>query len=171
VSIVYRDAVLADGPALAATGRRVFAETFGAAFDPADMALHLDRKFGPEGLPAELGDPAIRIRLAEAEGGILAYVKLAPMTLPVDHPAGTLEIKQFYVLAPWQGAGVAAALMHWVIDTARAGGAPALFLSVWEHGDRAIAFYRRHGFVTVGEAPFLLGTRTWIDPVMRLDLR
>ena len=53
----------------------------------------------------------------------------------------------------------------------RAGeGAPALLLSVWEHGDRAIAFYRRHGFVKVGEAPFLLGTRTCIDPVMRLDL-
>ncbi len=170
MSIVYRDAAPADGPALAATGRRVFAETFGAAFDPADMALHLDRKFGPGGLPAELGDPAIRIRLAEAEGGIVAYVKLAPVALPVDHPAGALEIKQFYVLAPWQGKDVAAALMQWVIDTARADRAPALLLSVWERGDRAIAFYRRHGFVTVGEAPFLLGTRTCIDPVMRLDL-
>jgi GNAT superfamily N-acetyltransferase len=171
VSILYRDAVRADGPALAATGRRVFAETFGGAFDPADMALHLDRKFGPAGLPAELGDPAIRIRLAEAEGGIIAYVKLAPMALPVDHPAGALEIRQFYVLAPWQGQGVAAALMTWVIATARAEGAPALLLSVWERGDRAIAFYRRHGFVTVGTAPFLLGTRACIDPVMRLDLR
>jgi diamine N-acetyltransferase len=170
MSIVYRDAVPADGPALAATGRRVFAETFGAAFDPADMALHLDRKFGPGGLPAELSDPAIRIRLAEADGGILAYVKLAPMALPIDHPEGTLEIKQLYVLAPWQGAGVAAALMLWAIETARAERAPALFLSVWAHGGRAIAFYRRHGFVTVGEAPFLLGTRTCIDPVMRLDL-
>lgn len=166
----YRDAVPADGPALAATGRRVFAETFGAAFDAADMALHLDRKFGPEGLPAELGDPAIRIRLAEAQGGIIAYVKLAPMSLPVDHPAGALEIKQFYVLAPWQGTGVAPALMQWVLASARAERAPALLLSVWEHGDRAIAFYRRHGFVTVGKAPFLLGTRTYSDPVMRLDL-
>lgn len=171
MSVVYRDAAVADGPALAATGRRVFAETFGGFFDPADMALHLDRKFGPGGLPAELGAPAIRIRLAEAEGGIIGYVKLAPMTLPVDHPAGTLEIKQFYVLAPWQGRGVAAALMLWVIDAARAARAPALFLSVWEHGERAAAFYRRHGFVTVGVAPFLLGTRTYSDPVMRLDLK
>ena len=169
MTIRYRDAALEDGPALAATGRRVFAETFGGHFDPADMALHLDRKFGPEGLPAELADPAIRIRLAEAEG-VLAYVKLAPMALPVDHPPGALEIKQFYVLASWQGKGVAAALMTWVIDTARAESAPALFLSVWERGDRAIAFYRRYGFATVGEAPFLLGTRACIDPVMRLDL-
>ena len=41
------------------------------------------------------------------------------------------------MLAPWQGAGVAAALMDWAIDTARAAGAPALYLSVWEQGDRA----------------------------------
>lgn len=170
MTAAYRDAAYADGPALAATGRRVFVETFGGFFDPGDMALHLDRKFGPAGLPAELGDPSIRIRLAEAEGGILGYVKLAPMTLPVDHPAGALEIKQFYVLAPWQGTGVATELMHWVIETARAEGAPALFLSVWEQGERAIAFYRRHGFVTAGKAPFLLGTRTYSDPVMRLDL-
>ena len=170
MSIAYRDAAVADGPALAATGRRVFAETFGAYFDAADMALHLDRKFGPAGLPAELSDPSVRIRLAEAEGGIVAYVKLAPMALPVDHPPGALEIRQFYVLAPWQGKGVAAALMKWVTETARAAGAPALFLSVWERGDRAIAFYRRHGFVTAGEAPFLVGTRACIDPVMRLDL-
>ena len=170
MTVTYRDAAFADGPALAATGRRVFAETFGHAFDPADMALHLDRKFGPEGLPAELGDPALRIRLAEAEGDIIAYVKLAPMALAVDHPAGALEIGQFYVLAPWQGAGVAAPLMQWVIATARAEGAPALYLSVWEEGFRAIAFYRRHGFATVGTAPFQLGTRTYTDPVMRLDL-
>lgn len=170
MTIRYRDAVFADGPALAATGRRVFAETFGHAFDPADMALHLDRKFGPEGLPAELGDATIRIRLAEAEGAIIAYLKLAPMALPLAHPAGALEIRQLYVLAPWQGAGVAAALMQWAIATARAEGAPALFLSVWEEGFRATAFYRRYGFITVGEAPFQLGTQTYTDPVMRLDL-
>ena len=51
------------------------------------------------------------------------------------------------MLQPWQGAGVAAALMDWAVETARAAGAPALYLSVWEEGDRAIAFYRRQGFV------------------------
>ena len=44
--------------------------------------------------------------------------------------------------------------MDWAIETARAEGAPAIYLSVWEHGARAIAFYARHGFATVGEAPF-----------------
>ena len=88
--------------------------------------------------------------MAEDGGAVAAYLKLAPIDLPVPHEPGALEIKQLYVLEPWQGAGVAAALMDWAIDTARADGAPALYLSVWEQGARAIAFYARHGFVTVG---------------------
>ncbi len=165
-----RLATPADGPAAAAMGRRCFVETFGAHFDPDDLALHLDRMFGPAGLPAELADPSVRVMLAEENGAVAAYLKLVPMTLPTDHPPGALEIKQLYVLEPWQGAGVAAALMDWAIGAAREQGAPALFLSVWEHGARAIAFYKRRGFTVVGHAPFVLGTRIYQDPVMRLDL-
>jgi diamine N-acetyltransferase len=170
VSIVYRDATVADGATLADMGRRCFVETFGPHFPPDDMALHLPRMFGPDGLPAELGDPAIRVRVAEEDGAAAAYLKLAPMALPVPHEPGALEIKQLYVLAPWQGTGVAAALMDWAIETGRADGAPALYLSVWEHGDRARRFYARHGFDIVGTAPFRLGTRDYDDPVMRLGL-
>ena len=170
MSVSYRLATPADGPALAAMGRRCFEETFGAHFPADDMAVHLERSFGPGGLPAELADPACRVMMAQEDGTIAAYLKLAPMSLEIDHPPGALEIKQLYVLGPWQGAGVAVALVDWAARTGRAQGAPALFLSVWSQGARAIAFYRRQGFVTVGHAPFLLGSRTYRDPVMRLDL-
>lgn len=159
-----------DGPALAALARRVFTETFGAHYDAADLAAHLDRAFGPGGLPAELEDPAFRVRMAEEDGAAAAYLKLARMTLPVDHPPASLEIKQLYVLAPWQGKGVAQLLMDWAMETARADGAPALYLSVWSQNERAIAFYRRYGFVMAGTAPFAVGGRIDEDPVMRLDL-
>lgn len=170
MTISCRTADKADGPALAGMGRRCFVETFGGHFPANDMAIHLTRMFGRDGLPAELEDPACRIRMAEENGEIAAYLKLAPMGLPVAHAPGALEIKQLYVLQPWQGAGVAAALMDWAIETGGAEGAPALYLSVWEHGVRAIAFYRRQGFEKVGEAPFVLGTRSYRDPVMRLAL-
>ena len=170
MSVTYRDAGRADGPALADMGRRCFVETFGPHFPADDMALHLRRMFGPEGLPAELGDPDRRVRMAEEDGEIAAYLKLTPVSLSVPHEPGVLEVKQLYVLQPWQGVGVAAALMDWAIETARTEGAPALYLSVWEHGARAIAFYARRGFQKVGVAPFRLGTRTYQDPVMRLGL-
>ena len=170
MSIAYRRATAADGPALAAVGRQVFAETFGPSFPAADMAKHLDRSFGPEGLLADLADPACQVQMAEDGDRIAGYLKLMPMDLPVDHPAGSLEIKQLYILEPWQGVGIAAALMDWAIQTAREHGAPALFLSVWSRGDRAIAFYRKHGFEIVGEASFTLGDSVMLDPVMARTL-
>ena len=170
MSIDLRPAVPADGPALTALARRVFTETFGANFDAGDLEAHLDHAFGPGGLPAELADPRFPVMMAEEDGVAAAYIKLAPMALPVDHPPGALEIRQLYVLAPWQGKGVAQLLMDWAIAHARAIGAPAFYLSVWSRGDRAIAFYRRYGFVMAGTAPFTVGARTDEDPVMRLDL-
>lgn len=170
MSIAYRLATPADGPALAATGRRCFAETFGPYFPAADMATHLDRSFGPDGLIADLACPGCRVQMAEEDGQIAGYLKLMPMDLPTGHPAGSLEIKQLYILEPWQGAGLAAALMNWAVETARADGAPALFLSVWQKGERAQAFYRKHGFEVVGSAPFAIGDTVMVDPVMRLDL-
>jgi ribosomal protein S18 acetylase RimI-like enzyme len=170
VSLSYRTASSADAPALADMGRRCFVETFGAHFPADDMASHLEHMFGAGALSAEYMDPGLTIRMAEADGAIAGYLKFAPMKLPVPHEAGALEIRQLYVLTPWQGAGVAAALMSWAAGTARAAGAPALYLSVWEKGDRAIAFYRKQGFETVGVAPFRLGSRVYQDPVMRLAL-
>ncbi|HST35667.1 MAG TPA: GNAT family N-acetyltransferase [Allosphingosinicella sp.] len=170
MTIACRDAAIADGPALAEMGRRCFVETFGPHFPAGDMAIHLERMFGPGGLPAELAEPRLRVRMAEENGEIAGYLKLAPMSLPVPHEPGALEIKQLYILAPWQGAGVAAALMDWAVETARVEAVPAIYLSVWEFGARARAFYERRGFVTVGEAPFRLGMRTYQDPVMRLAL-
>lgn len=170
MSVACRPGTPADGPALAAMGRRCFIETFGAHFPPDDLTAHLERMFGPGGLPAELANGSVRLMMAEEDDAIAGYLKLVPMTLPVDHPAGALEIKQLYVLRPWQGTGVAPALMDWAVGEGRAAGAPALFLSVWSEGARAIAFYRRRGFDFVGHAPFVLGSRTYRDPVMRLDL-
>jgi ribosomal protein S18 acetylase RimI-like enzyme len=170
VSVAYRDAGPADAPALAAMGERCFVETFGPFFPAEDMALHLARKFGPKALAAEFLDPALRMRMAEVGGEVIAWLKMGPMDLPVPHEAGALEVKQLYVLEAWQGAGVAAALMAWAAETARAAEAPALYLCVWEKGDRAIAFYHKHGFETVGHAPFRLGTQLCQDPVMRLAL-
>lgn len=170
MSLTYRTATAADAPALADMGRRCFAETFGPAFPDAEMAIHLERHFGAEALPGEFLAPSLTIRIAEAGGGIIAYLKRAPMDLPVPHEPDAQMIRQLYVLEPWQGAGVAAALMDWAAETARAEGAPALYLCVWEKGDRAIAFYRKHGFETVGETPFMLGNLRYMDPVMRRAL-
>ena len=74
------------------------------------------------------------------------------------------------MLGPWQGAGIAPKLMDWAVSEARGAGARRHLPQRLVENARAIAFYRRHGFEIVGEAPFTVGARTDIDPVMGLLL-
>jgi ribosomal protein S18 acetylase RimI-like enzyme len=75
------------------------------------------------------------------------------------------RLLRFYVDRAWHGRGVAHTLMA-VFAAARARGAQTLWLGVWEHNARAIAFYHRHGFEDVGSHEFVLGTDRQIDRLM-----
>jgi diamine N-acetyltransferase len=167
--ITYRDATAADAPALARLGADSFTETFGHLYAPADLALFLEHHTA-ESWSAELADPAFAVRVVEADGATIAYAKLGPPQLPFTPSTGATELRQFYVLAPWHGAGIAAQLMEWVITTARARHASELFLSVFTDNHRARRFYARYGFEPVGTYAFMVGTHADEDIVMKLAL-
>ena len=167
--ITTRDATPADAAALATLGASSFTETFGHLYAPADLALFLE-KHSAASWSAELADPAFAVRVAEAEWAMIGYAKLGPPQLPFTPEDGAIELRQFYVLKPWHGAGTAAELMAWVIATARERGAADLFLSVFIDNHRARRFYARYGFEEVGSYAFMVGTHADEDIVMRLAL-
>lgn len=160
-----------DAAALAAFSEHVFRETFGPHNSAEDMDSYCRTAFSVEQQLAELADRDRQIVLAVVRGEIAGFVQLRATQAPacVTGPA-PLEIKRLYVDAPWHGAGIAKALMLHAIELARQGGAQTLYLSVWRHNHRAIAFYAKHGFETVGSAEFVLGNDVQIDPIMALSL-
>jgi len=170
--IVYRDAVVADGPAIDAMGRSVWIETFGHSVSAADMALYLSEAYGPAGaLRRDLADPAHRFRVACAGAAIVGYAKLSDPWLPAgSFGARAKQLSQLYVAAAQRGTGVAQRLMDWAIATARAGGADELVLTVWEDNPRAKRFYDRQGFVYVADYAFKTGNQIDRDLIMRLAL-
>ena len=167
--IAYRDAAPADAATLATLGADSFRETFGHLYSAADLELFL-ANHAAASWADELADPAFAVRVAEQGGAMIAYAKLGPARLPFTPEDGAVELRQFYVLRPWQGAGVAGALIEWVIAAARGRGADALFLSVFTENLRARRFYTRHGFEEVGTYAFMVGTHADEDIVMRLTL-
>ncbi len=170
--MIYRDATLADGPAVDAMSRRSWIETFRHSCSADDLALYLAGAYGPEGeLIRDLASPAIRYHLAIEGEAVAGYAKLGDSYLGAHlAPPGTLQLMQIYVASPWHGKGVAHRLMDWAIATARARGAIALVLTVWEVNDRALTFYRRLGFVHIGDYAFKTGNQIDRDLVMRLAL-
>jgi GNAT superfamily N-acetyltransferase len=168
--IAYRDGTPRDAAALAALFEASFAETFGHIYAPEDLAAFL-AGFTLVDWARELADPAFAFRIAEAEGGAVAgYAKLGPVTLPVAPAGAAAELRQLYVAKAWHGAGVARALMAWVIEEAWARGAAELYLSVFTENHRARAFYDSHGFEPIGPYIFMVGNHADEDVIMRKRL-
>lgn len=168
--IHYRDATPADGPALDAMAQAVWKETFARFYTPEDLNTYLAKAYGPAGdLIRNLADPAVRFHVATAENAIIGYVKVNPPWLP-DAEAGAMQLSQLYVDYGWHGSGIAGPLMDWAIDHARAAGATALLLTVWEENHRAHAFYVKRGFEHVGDYAFPVGEKIDRDLIMRLAL-
>ncbi len=169
LTIAYRDAVAGDAEALAAVFRGCFIDTFGHLYDPADLDSFLSEHTG-EHWGSQLRDPGFGVRLAEDEERIVGFAKIGPLKLPVEPVGKPVELRQLYVLQPWQGHGVAAALMDWVVEEARRRGADELYLSVFTENHRAKRFYARYGFVEVGPYAFMVGNQADEDIIMRCRL-
>jgi len=168
--IAYRDALTGDAEPLTTMARASFTETFGALYPPEDLAIFLDAAFGSAGLPAQIGDSTFAIRLALDGERIAGFAKIGPNAFTDHAPAEAAELYQLYVLQPWQGTGVAAALMEWAIAQARARGAAQLLLSVYADNLRAQRFYTRYGLYEVGRYAFPVGNTIDDDRIWRLDL-
>ncbi len=162
-----------DAPRLALVGAATLLDAY-AGFLPGDsLVLHAAKHHHTGAYEAELVRPHSRAWLAEVPPAA-APVGYAMLTAP-EFPAelvgpGDLELRRIYVLSRFHGVGAARELMEAAIASAREQGAPHLLLGLHPENHRAMAFYRKHGFVQVGTRRFSLGQTPFEDPVMRLTL-
>lgn len=167
--IRYRIATEDDAGTLASLARRTFTETFGHLYKPQDLAAFL-AGHTEERWREELRDPAFAVRLAEEAGEAAGFCKIGPPSLPFEPRGPSIELRQLYLLTPWQGRGIAREMMRWAIGEAKAHGAADLYLSVFVDNHRARRLYKSYGFEFVGLYAFMVGEHADEDHVMRLAL-
>lgn len=166
--VTIRRAGPGDAAALAELAARVFGATFAASNDPDDLAEYLAGTFGAERQRAEIAAPGASTLLAfaGADGPVgFAQLRDGPPPDCVATP-GPVEIWRFYVDHAWHGRGLAGRLMRAALDDVAARGGGSAWLGVWEHNERAIAFYRKWGFADVGSHEFRLGSDVQTDRIM-----
>lgn len=153
-------------------GRQTFSETFSAVNTEENMNKYLDEGFSVEKLKAELRNPDSGFYFAELEGNVIGYLKLnfgQSQTELKDDKA--LEIERIYVLAEYHGRKVGQLLYGKAIEIAREKNATYVWLGVWDQNSRAIAFYRKNGFVEFDKHIFRLGDDEQTDIMMKLELK
>lgn len=169
----------ADAALLAELGARTFYETFAASCRPEDMRAHLAAAFGTAQQQAELADARSTFLIAEARDGAedaataIGYAKLfagAEETPECVEGHAPVELARLYVAREWLGSGAGAGLMRELLSEARRAGHETMWLGVWEHNERAIAFYRKWGFEVVGEHIFQVGDDPQNDLLMARQL-
>jgi ribosomal protein S18 acetylase RimI-like enzyme len=158
--MLLRPATPADIVPLADLGRRAFVAAFGHMYRPEDLATFLADNHSEAKVARELVDPNVAICLAERDGILLGFCKLAlDSTLPRHSDAlRPLELKQLYCDPDVLSQGMGGRLTDWVFEQARARAADAVELSVWSGNTRGQAFYARYGMAKVADFEFWVGT-------------
>ncbi|BCM18833.1 GNAT family N-acetyltransferase [Mesorhizobium sp. J8] len=101
-----------------------------------------DERHAPEKLAAELDDEDKMSFVAERADGSIAGYAMAAMDAE-----GDVTLERLHIEPQTFGSGLAVDLLHAVL--AAHAGVPSIALEVVEGNERAIAFYRKHGFEVV----------------------
>lgn len=166
-----RPASVDDVDAVVEIGARTFRDTFVHDNDPDDLDLYVTSSFAPDKIAAELADPSSVFHLAYLEGDVVGYTKLRLGEVPeCVHGPNPVELERIYLDQRVVGKGLGAALLRFCLETAREKGFKTLWLGVWEHNHRALAFYRKWGFMEVGSHEFVVGTDPQTDLIMERTL-
>ena len=150
---------------------KTYYDTFAALCAPEDMTAYLAQAYNRSKLLGELKDARMQFYFLHADGRPAGYLKQneAPSQTDINDRA-SLEIERIYICAALQGKGLGKYLMEQAIGMARERGKQYVWLGVWERNEKAIRFYRRNGFYTMGTHEFIMGDDRQTDHIMRRDL-
>lgn len=151
---------------------KTFYETFAPMNTAEDMENYLATSFDEAKFRRELSDSNTEFFFVYSGEELAGYMKLneAPSQSDVNDKT-SLEIERIYVLSKYQGKGLGALLMDKAISIAKERGKEYIWLGVWEKNEKALAFYKKHGFHKIGEHSFVIGSDIQTDHLMRLDLK
>lgn len=150
--------------------RKTFYDTFSKQNTKEDMELFLENTFNEETLQLQLSKPSKYFFFAKINNEIAGYLKLSVDPFSGLDEKSVLEISCIYVAKEKLGCGVGKALMEFAMSFAKQHGKKVVYLGVWEHNVRAIAFYKKFGFEKFAEHLFMLGNDAQNDWLMKREV-
>lgn len=188
-AVRLRHAIPDDAAALALVGAATFLEAFTWMLPGADIIAHCAKNHSAESYRTSLSKPNTRITIAEtAIGGTpVGYAMVTdPDLLNFDVHPGDIELKRIYLLSrfrsrryapvldsagqPQLDLSAGQALMNAAITNAESMNCKRLLLGTNENNQRAVAFYRRNGFVEAGTRTFQVGSQCCCDLIFARPL-
>jgi ribosomal protein S18 acetylase RimI-like enzyme len=172
MDILIRRADVTNASLLARLGAQTFHDAFATFNSAEDMETYMQSSFTEDKLKAEIQTDGAEFYIAHMGDEPLGFAKTGQQAPPDEIAAFKCrELERIYVLKEHQSLKVGEKLLTFCIEKAKAEKYEVMWLGVWEHNPRAVAFYQRFGFERFGEHDFQLGSDTQTDWLMMLNLR
>lgn len=157
--MVLRPAFLQDVPALASLGRSAFIASFGHLYRQEDLGAFLEKVYSHQAIADDVTHARRAVHTAWQDDRLVGFCKLGLdcRWRQYARRSNVIELMQLYADPALTGRGIGAALMQWVLATARERGAGEIQLSVWSENFDAQRFYTRYGFEKVADVDFWVG--------------
>ena len=172
MELEVRRATPADVEQLSQVGSAAFWDAYGGTAPDEDIADHVTRYFSAAAIGAEIESDQVRYNFAMLGDEMAGLVKMREGDAPdLVLVAPVIEVQQLYVSTNHQRKGIGEFLIETVKERCRSEGFAGIWLSVWSEADWAVPFYEKVGFESLGEIPFMLAGKEYIDYLMWLPVR
>ncbi len=168
VDSTIRLAKNADAEALSILMRQTFWDTYHTFNTPSNMTAYMEKSYSIAQQTVEINNPEILNIIVENEGKFVAFAQILekPAEEPDNIPPNSAMLARFYLTETLKGTGVAQKLLEACLAETAKLDYQYLWLTVWQNNPRAIRFYEKQGFSTLGTTIFTLGDDEQTDWLM-----
>jgi diamine N-acetyltransferase len=161
----------ADAALLSEIGGISLLESHGHSAPGEIMQAYVDKSFSEEACVAELSDENNIFNAVFYNNKPAGYSKIV---FDYPHSAVPLQpvtkMERLYLLKEFYALKLGQQLLQQAIGLSKAKGEAGMWLNGWKGNERALRFYQKNGFETVGESQFVL-TETHANPNWVMLLR
>jgi ribosomal protein S18 acetylase RimI-like enzyme len=144
--VTVRTATVDDLPVVAEIHIEARAAYWRGAVPDAELEASAERLRTDSYPPAKLAMPDFTLLVAQVDGQVAGFALLGPPHDTTRDPGGTGELWEIHVKPSHWRRGIGSRLHDACVHVWAASGITEGHIEVWEHNNRARAFYSRHGW-------------------------
>jgi len=168
--ISYGKAKLTDSLRISVLLKTVYIQTYAVDGVTFEFANFITNRFSIEHIENIIKENPLRLIVAyQNENPIGVAEIIMDSTCPIRN-ISVPELSKLYVLERFHGKGIGFGLLKAVENQLINNGFKELNLEVWKQNERAIAFYKKQRFISIGNVDFPMEHNTYENFVMNKKL-
>lgn len=150
--------------------KTVYIQTYGVAGITFEFANFITKKFAPEAIAKTIEEDPDQLLVASLKGNPVGVAETIFDSHCPIRKKPVAELSKLYVLERFYGNGIGYGLLSKSENVVRKKGIKDFNLEVYIENARAIAFYERQGYSSIGHVDFPMETNTYKNIVMHKRL-